>query len=262
MLTWAFIAVGLYICVVAAAFLVQRKLIFPAPGSQAPLPSGFEAVSYRTDDGISLKAGYRPAVGDKPTVVFFHGNGDNWRGAGVATARLAAAGYGVLLPEYRGYAGSPGSPSEAGLYSDGRAALGWLSRQGIAPSRLAIVGNSIGSGVAVELATEIHPAALVLISPFATLPDVAAHHIPWLPTRLLMRDRFDNLAKIGGVNAPILIMHGRSDKTIPFDHAERLLREAPHAQLVPFADAGHQLGYSDEAGDAEVEWLNGIFGLR
>lgn len=262
MLIGASIVVGLYLCIVVALFLEQRLLIFPAPRTQAPLPAGFEAVAYKTQDGLQLQAAYRRAAPNMPTVVFFHGNGDNWRRAAVATARLAEAGYGVLMPEYRGYPGSPGAPSEAGFYSDGRAAVGWLRGRGIDRADLVIAGHSIGSGTAVQMAIETQPAAVMLISPFTALPDVAAHHLPWLPARRLTRDRFDNLSKIARLKAPTLILHGTADRTIPFDQAERLAQAAQQADLISFEGFGHQLGFSDEAGDAEVRWLAKRLGDR
>jgi len=255
------LAVILYLCVAAGIFFAQRALIFPAPKEKVAAPRGFAEVSYRTRDGLVLSAAYRRAAPTMPTVVFFHGNGDNWNGAATATSRLAQAGYGVLLPEYRGYSGNPGNPSEAGLYHDGRAALTWLETQGVDRSHIAIIGNSIGSGVAVQMALEHPPAALVLISPLARLPDVAAEKFPWLPARWLVRDHFDNLAKIDRMRAPVLILHGKADSLIPSDHARRLAGKSHRARLELFDGAGHELAYLDKVGEAGLRWLNGVFGL-
>jgi fermentation-respiration switch protein FrsA (DUF1100 family) len=252
----------LYLGAVAVVFFTQRSFVYPAPSQIAPLPAGYRAVSYRTDDALTLKAAYRPAAPGRPTAVFFHGNGDSWNGAARATSQLAKAGYGVLLPEYRGYGGNPGGPSEGGLYSDGRAALRWLRAQGIAPSQIAIIGNSIGSGVAVQLASEAAPAALILVSPFENLAELAAGQFRWLPARWLLRDRYDNLAKIGRIDAPILILHGRADRLIPFAQAEGLARASRRATLLSFADAGHELAYLNPAGAATVAWLDSMFATR
>lgn len=250
------IALG-YLLMLAGLYLFQRSFIYPAPSAQAPLPPGHERVVLETADGLSLAAAYKPARDGRPTVVFFHGNGDNWGGASAATATLAKAGYGILLPEYRGYSGNPGSPSETGLYQDGRAAIGWLGVKGIAPDRIVLVGNSLGSGVATQLAVEHEPAALVLISPFASLPGIAAEKIWWAPARWLVRDKFDNLGKIARVDAPLLLLHGTDDAVIPSSHSERLARANPRARLVKVEGAGHELAYRGYAQALGKDWLEG-----
>jgi hypothetical protein len=244
-----------YLLMLAGLYVFQRQFIYPAPAAQAPLPSGHELVVLETADGLSLAAAYRPARAGRPTVVFFHGNGDNWGGGAAATERLAAAGFGVLLPEYRGYAGNPGSPSEAGLYQDGRAALAWLGRRGIAPERIVIIGNSLGSGVATQMAIEHDPAALVLISPFTSLAGVAEEKLWWTPARWLVRDRFDNLAKIGRIDAPVLVLHGDQDGVIPFAHGRPLAAAARAGHFVPFAGIGHELAFTGAAKAALGNWL-------
>lgn len=189
------LAAAVYVAAVLGLSVVQRRLIYPAPRYAEPPPgtvAGFEELSLRTSDGLQLRAIYRSARGDRPTLVFFHGNGDSLRGALLATDRLVAAGYGLLLPEYRGYGGNPGAPTEAGLYRDGEAALHWLRQHHVPPGRTVLVGNSLGSGVATELATREPVAGLVLVSPFTSLADVAARHMRLLPARLLLRDRYDN----------------------------------------------------------------------
>jgi fermentation-respiration switch protein FrsA (DUF1100 family) len=252
------IAAASYLAILVAVFSFQRSLIYPAPAITAALPAGFLGVELRTNDGLALKAAYRPATGDMATVVFFHGNGDSWNGAAVATGQYAAKGYGVLLAEYRGYGGNPGRPNEQGLYEDGRAALAFLKSRGIGERKIVLIGNSLGSGVATQLATEFHPAALVLISPFASLPDAAAAHYRWLPVRLLVKDRFDNLSKVGRINAPMLVLHGGQDAVIPFATAERLHSAATKGTLIPFPHSGHELAYTHAAQVAACDWLKAI----
>lgn len=236
-------------------FFAQRSFIYPAPEQAAQVPVGFEEIRFTAADGQTVSGVYRPALASKPTIVFFHGNGDGWDGGVRATAVLAEAGYGVFLPEYRGYGGNSGSPSEDGLYQDGRAALAWLVMQGVERDEQVLIGNSLGTGVATQMATETPPAALILVSPFASMPDVVAEKVRWLPARLLVRDRFENAAKIHQVRAPILLLHGQNDRLIKFSHSERLARAAKQAELVAFAGVGHELAYLDEAGHAELAWL-------
>lgn len=242
-------------------FVAQRSLIFPAPASEASLPAKFQRIELRTRDGLTLAAAYRPAAAGYPTVVFFHGNGDNWLGAAGATAAFAKAGYGVLLPEYRGYAGNPGKPSEAGLYADGRAAIAALEEQGTTPAQLVIIGNSVGSGVATQMAVEFHPAALILVSPFASLPEVVSEKLPWLPASLLVRDRFANVEKLADFTGPVLLLHGTADRLIPSRHSEALAQADPHARLILVSGAGHELAYRTDAQQMELGWLERIPGF-
>ena len=244
-----------YIALLLLLFLFQRQLLYPAPPGVAPVPDGYRRVMVTTSDGLSLDAAYREARGDLPTIAFFHGNGDNWAGSSQAMRPLANAGYGVMLAEYRGYGGNPGKPSEEGLYRDGRAVLDWLAGQGIAGEGLVIVGNSLGSGVATQLATERSAGALVLQSGFTSVPDVAAGALPIFPVRALMKDRFANLAKIGAIAMPVLVMHGTRDRVVPHAHGEALSGAAGQAKFLSFPGVGHELPYRPEAGEAVLRWL-------
>jgi uncharacterized protein len=253
------VVVGLYLAVLLALYLAQRGLIFPAPaGATLAPPPGFVRVAFDTEDGLRLGGAYRKAVAGRPTILFFHGNGDSLAGAEAATRRIAEAGYGVLLVEYRGYAGNPGAPSEAGLYRDGRAALAWLARHGVPAARTVLIGNSLGSGVATQLATEQKVAGLVLVSGFTSLPDVAAGHYRWLPVRPLLRDRFANRDKMGRVAAPVLVLHGEADTLIPAGHGVALAGAAKDATLELVPGAGHELAYSERAQAEIVAWLGRV----
>jgi uncharacterized protein len=252
--------VGFYALVVGALYVLQRPMIFRADLSPTPpdlhgVP-GFQEVSYRTGDGLDLRALYRPAAPGRLTLVYFHGNADGLSGSLRVTERLAAEGYGLLLAGYRGYDGNPGSPTEHGLYADGRSAMEWLSRQGVPGSDTVLVGNSLGSGPATELATTFPVAGLVLISGYTSLPDIAASVYPFIPVRLLMRDRFDNIGKIARVAAPILLLHGTADRTIPYDHARALAAAAGNrARLIPFEAVGHELVGSSSLSPVIDRWL-------
>jgi uncharacterized protein len=255
-------AIGLgmaYAAVIPGMYFAQRGLIFPAPQHFPALPEGYRLISISTADGLELKAAWRPPAQDKPVVLFFHGNGDSWTGAASANRLLAEAGYGVLLAEYRGYGDNPGEPSEEGLYADARGALAWLETEGFAAAQVAVVGNSIGSGPATQLAGENRVGALVLVSPFSSMPDVAAEKFPWLPGRGLVRDRFDNAAKLGAVTSPVLLIHGQGDAMIPEAHSRRLAIAAPRARLVLVPGFGHELAYANAAQTIELEWLENVF---
>jgi len=216
-----------YLAFVAWLAIQQEKLIFrPHRGRVAPPDWGladFRVVQATTVDGLALDCWYRPPDGlTKPTIALFPGNaGHPGMRAGKARA-LADAGYGVLIAGYRGYAGNAGEPSEKGLLTDGRAALDFLVGQGVSGRRLVIWGESLGTGVAVPLAAERGLAALILEAPFTSLSDVAAQRYPFVPVRALLRHRFNNAASMADVRAPVLILHGRADRTIPVTLGEAL----------------------------------------
>ena len=150
----------------------------------------------------------------------------------------------------------PDRPTRRELYADGRAARAWLAAQGVGAEQTVLMGFSLGTGVATQLAVEQRPAALVLISPYTSLPDVVAHRFAGLvPAQWLVRDRFDTRSKIGRVRAPILILHDHDDLSIPVAQGQALAKAAPAAQLGLFSGHGHQLGFADEAVVAIRDWL-------
>lgn len=261
---WSITALAvLFTAALAGLLLIQRSLIYPAPAaSPDDVPVGAGEVYLTTQDGLSLRAAHRPAAPDYPTLVFFHGNGSSLAGARAATNLLGAQGYGLLLVEYRGYGGNPGKPSETGLYLDGRAAIAWLESQRVGRERIVLIGNSLGSGTAVQLATEQPVAALIVISGFTSLADVVADHYPWLPARLLLLDRYDNQSKLARVPVPTLILHGTDDTLIDIRHAERLAVAAPKATLIRVRQAGHDLAYRPLSQAKIGEWLCGLRPLR
>lgn len=244
-----------YLLLAAALFFAQRSLIYPAPQGAGPDMPGFERVQYRTADGLTLTGGYHSAENAKPTLLFFHGNATRWQGGADALAPLLDEGYGALAAEYRGYADNPGSPSEEGLYSDARAAIAWLAARDILAGDIVLIGNSLGSGVAVQMATEIEAAGLVLISPYSSMTEVVGEKVRWLPTGLLLRDQFESREKIAAINMPVLILHGERDQVIPATHADRLAALASDVTIRKFADAGHELMWRDEARKQLSLWL-------
>ncbi|UAJ08830.1 alpha/beta hydrolase [Glacieibacterium megasporae] len=255
------IAIGAVVVGLAVAFLVvvvvaQRRFIYPAPRATGEISApGFSRVVLHTADGLDLGALYRPRP-RRRTIVFFHGNGDSLRGSLVATQVIAAAGYGVLLPEYRGYGGNPGSPSESGLYADARAATAFLRRRGVASGDIVAIGNSLGSGPATEVATGEKLGGLMIVSGFTSLPALAAD-ATGLPIAPLIWDKYDNAAKLTGSTIPIVVLHADNDQVIPISHGQRLAL-ASKTFLLVFAGVGHGLAYVPAAGTAEVRWLDGL----
>ena len=210
--------------VLALLYVAQRSLIyFPASATPRPdlLPPGAETVELRTDDGLRLAAWFLPAAGHEPAprsaVLIFNGNaGDRSHRLPLAIA-LSQAGHAVLLFDYRGYAGNPGSPSEKGLRADARAALVALTaRPDVDPERVAYFGESLGAAVAGGLATERPPAALILRSPPPSLAEVGRHHYPFLPIfDPLLMDRYPLAEQLREVRVPLLVLVTERDEIVP-----------------------------------------------
>ena len=232
-----------YGALVAFMYGMQRSLMyFPDRSTPDPGAAGvaeMQQVTLRTADGVELVAWYRPAGENAKTIVYFHGNGGNIAGRGYKVKPYLDAGFGVMLVEYRGYGGNPSSPDEDGLYADGRAALDWLEAGGVRPQHTVLYGESLGTGVAVQLAGERRPAALVLEAPFTSASDVAAAAYWFLPVRVLIKDRFDSISKIGAVQAPLLLVHGELDRVVPVRFGRRLFDSANEPKKAVFLPAGH-----------------------
>jgi len=262
-----------YGVIVALLFLFQRSLIY-FPSSHRPQPADhgvpeMTVQALESADGLELLAWYRaPQQPDAPVVVYFHGNAGHIGYRGSKIRPYLDAGYGVLLLSWRGYSGNGGSPSEQGLYADGRAALAFLGAEGIPPNRWVLYGESIGSGVAVELArAQAHGGspvgAVVLESPFTSLEDMAVFHYPWIPMRWLMRDHYDSLSKIAAIAAPLLIIHGERDRIVPLSNARRLAEAAALSpepgEMRVIEGAGHNNLYDFAAPRVVIEFLGDIF---
>lgn len=234
-----------YAALLVALYFGQRSLLYLPDTSRPQLGSltelGFREVTLETGDGLALLSWYRPPDGTAPVVSYFHGNGGHLGYRTDRMIRFAQQGLGVLLLEYRGYGGNPGRPTEAGLYADAEAALDFVARQGIPVNRLVLYGESLGSGVAVHMAAGRQIAALILEAPFTLLADAASYHYPYVPVSLLLRDRFDSLAAIGHVRAPVLVLHGERDRVVPVRLGHALFAAAPEPKEGWFSpEAGHE----------------------
>lgn len=253
---------GGYLLLVGGMAMFQRDMIYH-PGAERVDPAEvglpeMVAVAVRTGDGLAVTGWYAPPRGPRhPTIVLFHGNGGTLGHRARKARAFLDAGYGVYLAGYRGYGGNPGKPSEAGLYADARAALSWLTDQGVPASRLVLYGESLGTGVAVQMAGEFAGvAAVALEAPFTRLPDLAPAYVPPPLADALMVDRFDNRAKIGGLAAPLLIVHGEHDGIVPIAMGRELLDAAPAAKEGFFlAAAGHNDVWDLGGGAAVLDFL-------
>lgn len=224
-----------YGVLVGALYAGQRSLLY-LPSSDRPLPAAsgvheMAVVTLATGDGLALQAWYAAAEPGRPTIVYLHGNGGH---IGMRAARVRPylnSGLGLLLVEYRGYGGNPGQPTEDGLYADGRAGLAYLAARGVPFGSMVLYGESLGTTVAVQLASERARAgspvgAVILDAPLSSVTEVAAHHYPLVPVRWLLKDRFEAVAAIASINAPLLIAHGDADDVVPIRYGRALFAAA------------------------------------
>lgn len=240
----ALIVLAGYCGLVALMYFAQRALMyFPNNVRIAPADAGFpraEEIVLDTADGERVIAWSVPPRGDKPVVVYFHGNGGALQHRVPRFVPLVGDGTGLVALSYRGYGGSSGHPSEQGLIVDGAAAYDFAAaRWPNAP--LVLWGESLGTGVAVALAAQRKVSALVLEAPFTSTAAIAFASYPFLPVRWLMKDQFRSDERIDKVRAPILILHGRRDRVVPIAYGERLFAIAPEPKrMVRFQDGEHE----------------------
>jgi len=244
-LKWIVIVLAvIYLGGVGVLYFKQREMLFPIPpvGRTAPAAAGFPEAEERvltTADGEKVIVWHVPARPGRPVILFFPGNGDFLAGRVSRFKGITSDGTGLVALSYRGYAGSTGSPSEEGLLRDGAAAYAFTAAR-YDPSRIVAWGFSLGTGVAVAVASEHPVGKLILEAPYTSTIDVAASLFPIVPVSLLMRDRFHSDRRIAGVTVPLLVMHGDADPAINIAFGERLFAMAREPkQFVRFPGGGH-----------------------
>ncbi len=213
----------------------QHRQIFkptPALGALSPDPASrgvaFDDIEFAGPDGRALHGWWLPCDPAAGTLLFCHGNRGNISDRVDSGVFYRQLGLNVFAFDYRGYGRSPGHPSEDGLYADAHAAWRYLRDQRqIDAAQLVILGRSLGGGVASHLATTTNPAAVVIEATFTSIADVARKHYPNLPHWGLHRIRFDNLARIGRIRSPLMLVHSVDDEVIGFEHAKILSDNAP-----------------------------------
>lgn len=240
-----------YALYLALLWTQQRSMMFPGAGVPAPampvLPDRAVAVDLQAGFGgfeaVFIEAA--PAAPAVATLVYFHGNAESVAHNLRPFARISDDGFHVLLLGYPGYAGNDGRPSRATLMQVARAGHDWLQRHpAVDPARILAMGRSVGSGPATELAAERRLAGLVLLSPFTSVADFARQ---FGAPGFMVRDRFDNLARLEAFTDPVLVFHGSHDEVIPYAHGQALAQASPQATLVTLACGHNDCPYFDAA---------------
>jgi pimeloyl-ACP methyl ester carboxylesterase len=253
---WLLFLGGGYLLVCLVMWLIENRLVyFPTRAEELwnpPPVAAIQDVNYTSPGGTEIHAWWLPATPDAPVLVLFPGNAGNLSGRGETIVRMRERlGTSVLIFDYPGYGKSSGKPNEAACYDAAEGALQWLrDEKEIASERVILYGESLGGGVATEMATR-HPCrALVLVKTFTSLPAAAKRHYPWLPCHWLMSNRFDNLSKLADVRCPVFVVGATADRVIPYEQAEALNKAANEPKHL-FRDAGsdHNDPLPDEVWD-------------
>jgi uncharacterized protein len=256
----AFLVAIYALWVVGLAVFQRRLLYFPDRRLTHPAEAGMNGVKelrVKTDDGETLVAWHLPPRNGHPLILYFHGNGGALVDRVPRFRMFAASGYGLLAVSYRGYGGSTGSPTQTGLMRDGEAAYREARARGYEYDRIILMGESLGTGVAVALAATHEAAALVLDSPFSSAVDVAAVHYRMLPVRWLMFDQFRSDLAIRDVHIPVLIVHGDEDRVTPINLAKQLFERANEPKaFIGVTGGGHLVLGSPEVFVGVREWID------
>ena len=246
------------------AWSQQRRLLYaPDSARENPenygLPLGSE-LQLKAPDGVDLIAWYAPAKPGQPTLLYFHGNAGNLLSRAGRMAEYISYGYGYYMLSYRGYGGSGGKPTEDANVADAVFAYQDLVRRGVPAEDIILYGESLGSGVAVQVASQGPVGGVILDAPYTSIADVGALIYPFLPVQTLILDRYDSLSRISKINAPLLIVHGENDQLIPIEMGKTLFEKAlGPKQMSPIPGAGHANHHEYGSYTVIRSWIDGTW---
>lgn len=255
-----FIAIFLICYTAFCLFMYQQQdemLYQPELKKTSPVEVQAEAaniVEVITADAIKLEGWhFEPTDPEKPTIVFFHGNGWSVGRSFEHVRFLIGAGYGLFMAEYRGYAGHKGKVTEEGLYKDARAYINWLSNvRNINPNDMIFYGESLGSAVAIKMASEYQPKGIFVLSAFSSMQDLAWNKYFYLPVPLLLRDKYRNDQVIKDIQSPILFLNGRNDTLVPHKFGQNLYEKANQPKEIVIYDDGTHTNLYDVGGREKI----------
>ena len=222
-LTSIFIA---YLVVMIFIYFYQRNLLYhPSENNyQNEEPKfNYKEININVEDDIKLKSWFiKKDLSNSKTLLIFHGNAGDLSNRIYKLNELNKLKINILLISWRGFSGNNGTPTEKNLYKDAEAAIKWLNQKGISNNQIILYGESLGTGVAVEMAKRNSFNSIILESPFTSIEDSAKIYYPYLPIKLLLKDRYDSINKIKMISSPILLMHGKKDEVVPFSMGKEL----------------------------------------
>jgi len=240
-----------YILLLTVVFFFQRNLLYhPSVDNyisdqSVEVPQGIEEVKITTSDKIDLIGWfYNQNLNKFKTILFFHGNAGSLKNRIYKLNHFKNLGVNFLIIAWRGFNENKGKPNEMGLYEDANSAIKWLKMKGVDEKNIILYGESLGTGVAVQIAQNKNFAGVILESPFTSMIDMGKKYYPFFPVRFLLKDKFESYKKIKKISTPILIMHGKVDKIVPYDMGKKMYELANEPKFL----------YSQEYGDHMVEY--------
>jgi uncharacterized protein len=257
------LVVAIYGAVLLGMYAFQRSLQYhPENKGLTPEAVGISGASVEalpTPDGEKIVVWHAPAAVGKPTILYFHGNAGEIGDRPLRFNHYQSHGFGVAYVSYRGYGGSTGAISEQGLIVDAATAYEWLLAKAIDPKMIVLVGESLGTGVAVQLAAKNTVGAVALEAPYTSTADIAASIYWWLPVRLLMKDQFKSIDHIAEVKAPLLVTHGDQDILIPIELGRRLFAAANEPKEMHVVEGfGHDALFQESTWAREIEFFERV----
>ncbi len=257
------IIVCCYLFVLLFVFLNQRNLLYhPFENNyHKDQPDFFyEEVFIPTPNGNKLKAWFhKKDLAEKKTLVFFHGNAGDLNNRIYKLNLIKDFDINFLIVAYRGFSGNQGKPTEQGLYEDAQSALDWLKKQKITENNIIVYGESLGTGVSVEVSQNKNFAGIILESPFTSMVDAGKFYYFYLPVSLLLKDRYETLKKLKNIKIPILVMHGKKDKIVPFYMGKKIYEEAEEPKFSYFPDEDdHMMDYNENLLNVLKNFFNSI----
>ena len=260
MLTALTVVVLCYLLILVFVFFYQRSLLYhPFENNYSTDSTNFsyKEVYIPSSNGNSLKAWFHTKdLNNKKTLVFFHGNAGDLRNRIYKLNLIKDFEINFLIVAYRGFSGNKGKPTEAGLYEDARNTLNWLKNKEVKEDQIVIYGESLGTGVAIEVAQNKKFAGIILESPFTSMVDAGKFYYPYLPVSFLLKDRYETVKKLRNINIPILVMHGKNDKIVPFQMGKKVFDKANKPKFSYFPDYDdHMMDYNENL----LKALNNFF---
>ena len=230
-----------YALIVLGARLLHRRVLYQPPDDEVTkLPEGATLLTARAADGVAVNALEFDVPNATRTIVHFHGNAETVEANAFVAREMKKHGFSTVLVEYRGYGRSKGtSPDEAGLYLDAAAVLDALAARGVGPDHVVLWGQSLGTGVAAEMAKRGRGSRLILVAPFTSTVEMGSRIVPFFPASVVMVDRFDTLSKASQITVPTLVVHGDIDDVIPFEQGERVSKALPHGTFLKVPEGRH-----------------------
>ena len=244
------LVVAIYFLLLTFVFFYQRKLLYHPNFSNHVTGDGLihsiEKINIKTEDNIDLKGWFHLKDSKKKTILFFHGNAGTLDNRIYKLNFLGNLDINFLIIAWRGYSGSSGKPTELGLYQDAKSAVNWLNLKGIVEKNIILYGESLGTSVAIEIGQNKNFAGIILEAPFTSMVDTGKKYYPFFPVKLLLKDKYESKNKIKNIKFPILVMHGKKDKIIPFYMGEAIYNLANKPKFKYFSDNDDHMMDFDE----------------